>query len=176
MLGAGDEVAERVVLVLLLAGTVPGLPQFTTTSHMGDGKGHAALQQAQAGMGEPWVEAFAVGAVAIEVQRYRLAQVGAALHQADRHLGTVAGSGPESLAHVLIGVEWAQHRSLFKNLLSTTGELQLAHLGRAIEGLVAQADALAFKLEAVLHIQAVGRIRQLHPVRGKPLWAHFDDR
>ncbi len=78
VLGTGDEVAEGVVFVLLLAGAVPGFAQFAAAAHVGDGKGHAAVQQAQAGVGEPRVEAFAVGAVAVQVQRHGLAQVLAA--------------------------------------------------------------------------------------------------
>ena len=174
--GTGDEVAEGVVLVLLLAGAVPGFAQFAAATHMGDGKGHAALQQAQARVREPRVEAFAIGAVAIQVQRHGLAQVLAAAHQADRHPGAVRCGSPQALADIVVGIERPQHRGLLEHRLGTAGQLQLAYLGRAVECFVAQAQAWAGKLQAVLHVQAVGRVGQFDAVGRQALWAYLDDR
>ncbi|MNE08066.1 hypothetical protein D3C80_1007110 [compost metagenome] len=162
--------------MLLLAGAVPGFTQLAAATHVGDGKGHAAFEQAQAGVGKPRVEAFAVGAVTVQVQRHRLANVGAALHQADRHLGAIGGGGPQALADVGIRVERAEHRGFLEHLLGAVGQLQLAHLGRAVERLVTQADTRADELQAVLHVQAVGGVRQLHAVGRQALRVHLDDR
>ena len=164
--------------VLCLCACLPARYQASPSSpppRVGDGEGHAALQQAQAGVGEPRVEAFAVGAIAIQVERHGLAQVFAAAHQADRYLGAVRRGGPQALADVIVGIELAQHRGLLEHFLGTRGQFQLAHLGRTVERFVAQAYAAAGEFQAVLHIQAVGCIGQFHPVRGQPLWAHFDD-
>src|SRR5690606_15696514 len=121
-----------VLLVCLLAGPVPGLAQLATAAHMGDGEGHATFQQAQASVGEPRVEAFAIGAVAVEVERYAAALVLAAAHQADRYASAVSGDGPEALADIGVGVEGAEHRGLLEHGLLTAGQYQLAHLGRAV--------------------------------------------
>ncbi|MNO89556.1 hypothetical protein D3C76_810440 [compost metagenome] len=162
--------------MLLLAGAVPGFAQFAAATHMGDGKGHAALQQAQARVREPRVEAFAIGAVAIQVQRHGLAQVLAAAHQADRHPGAVRCGSPQALADIVVGIERPQHRGLLEHRLGTAGQLQLAYLGRAVECFVAQAQAWAGELQAVLHVQAVGRVRQFDAVGRQALRAYLDDR
>jgi hypothetical protein len=66
-LGAGDEVAEGVLLVLQLAGAVPRLAELAAAAHVGDGEDEAPLQQAQPSVAEPGVETLAIGAVAVEV-------------------------------------------------------------------------------------------------------------
>jgi hypothetical protein len=65
---------------------------------------------------------------------------------------------------------------LLEHLLLARGQFQLAHLGRTVQRFVAQADALAGELQAVLHVQAVGGVRQLHAVGRQALRVHFDDR
>ncbi|MCY1506106.1 hypothetical protein D9M68_403440 [compost metagenome] len=129
-------------------------------------------------MGEPRVEAFAIGAVAVQVERRRLAggEHLAARHQADRHLRAVRRGGPQAAALIGVGVEWAFHRGFLEHLLRAAGEVELADLRRAVERLVAQADHRAVEFQAVLHVQAVGRVRQLHAARRLAGGAHFDDR
>ncbi|MNQ89133.1 hypothetical protein D3C85_1044310 [compost metagenome] len=145
--------------MLLLAGAVPGFAQLTTATHVGNGKGHAAIEQAQARMGEPGVEAFTVGAITIEVEGRRLAEPVALDHQADGYLGAVGCGRPQALADVGIGIEGAEYGCFLEDFLLAAGQFQLAHLRRAIQRLVAQADPLADKLQAVLHVQAVGSVR-----------------
>ncbi len=53
---------------------------------------------------------------------------------------------------------------------------QLPHLRRTVQRLVTQTDAVALELQAVLHIEAVGRVRQLHAIRRLALWVNFDYR
>ncbi|MNE07711.1 hypothetical protein D3C80_1003410 [compost metagenome] len=174
--GAGDKVAEGVVLVLLLAGAIPGFPQFAAATHVGNGKRHAAIQQTQARVGKPRVEAFAVGTIAVEVQRHGFAQVCALDHQADGHLRAVRRSGPQALADVGVRIERTEHRGLLEHFLFAGRQLKLADLRRTVQRFVAQANPVAFELQAVLHVQAVGRIRQLHTIRRQALWVNFNDR
>ncbi|MNP80760.1 hypothetical protein D3C76_1789450 [compost metagenome] len=61
-------------------------------------------------------------------------------------------------------------------MLRAAGQFQLAYLGRAIQRFITQADPVADKLQAVLYIQAVGRVRQLHAIRRQALWVNFDYR
>jgi endonuclease/exonuclease/phosphatase family metal-dependent hydrolase len=53
-----------------------------------------------------------------------------------------SGGGPQALADIVVGVERTEHRGLLEHHLGARGQLQLAHLGRAVEGFVAQADAV----------------------------------
>ncbi|MNY47183.1 hypothetical protein D3C86_1824300 [compost metagenome] len=84
---------------------------------MGDGKADAPFEQAQACVGEPRIEAFAISAIAIQVQGDGLALVFATGHQADRHAGAIGGGGPESLADIGIGVERSEHGRFFQDVL-----------------------------------------------------------
>ncbi|MNQ74973.1 hypothetical protein D3C85_897460 [compost metagenome] len=127
-------------------------------------------------MGEPGVEAFAIGAVAIQVERGGLAEHCALGHQADGHPGAVRRGGPEALAEIVVGVERAQHRGFLEHLLGAVGEGQLADLRRAVERLVAQANHRAGELQGVLHVQAISGIRQVDPVGLPALGMHLDDR
>ncbi|MCY1280950.1 hypothetical protein D9M70_297460 [compost metagenome] len=127
-------------------------------------------------MGEPGVEALAVGAVAVEVEGRGLAQGVAAGHQADGDARAVRRRGPEALADIGVGVEGAFHRGFLEHLLGAAGQFQLAHLGRTVEGLVAQADHRAVELQAVLDVEAVGGVRQLQRVGRRAFRVHLDDR
>ena len=80
------------------------------------------------------------------------------------------------MADVIVGVEDAQHRGFLEHDLRACRQLELAHLGRAIQGLIAQADLVAGKLEAVLYVEAVGGVRQLHPIGRHVLGVYFDNR
>ena len=162
--------------MLQLAGAVPGLAQLAAAAHMGDGKHEAALQQAQARMGKPRVEAFAIGAVAVQVQRCRLAEHLALGHQANGDLRTVGGGRPQALADVGVGIERAEHRGFLEHLLGAAGQLQLADLRRAIERFVAQTNQRAGKFQGVLHRQAVGGIRQLHAITRQAVGMYLNDR
>ena len=148
---------------------------------MGDGEDEAAFEQAQAGVGEPGIEAMPVGAVAIEIER-RGAPGGDAVedflarHQADRHLRAVAAAGPDAPTGVGVGVEGAFHRGLLEDGLRAIGEVQLAYLRRTVQGLVAQSHAGAVEFQAVLHVEAVGGVRQLHAVGRQALRLHLDHR
>ncbi|MNO92545.1 hypothetical protein D3C76_841230 [compost metagenome] len=127
-------------------------------------------------MGEPGVEAFAIGAVAVQVKRYGLVLVFATGHQADRHTRAVGGGCPKAVADIGIGVKRAEHRRFFQNFLLAIAQCQLAHLGWPVERFIAQAYAGADELKTVLHVQAVGGIGQLHTIGGQALGVHFDDR
>ncbi len=52
----------------------------------------------------------------------------------------------------------------------------MTDLGRPVQRLVAQADFVAVEFQRVLHIQAVGGIRQLHAIGRQRLRTYFDDR
>ncbi|MNF81170.1 hypothetical protein D3C84_634300 [compost metagenome] len=174
--GAGDKVAEGVVLVLLLAGAIPGFPQFAAATHVGNGKRHAAIQQTQARVGKPRVEAFAIGTIAVEVQRHGFAQVCALDHQADGHLRAVRRRGPQALADVGVGIERAEHRGLLEDFLLAGRQFKLADLRRTVQRFVAQANPVAFELQAVLYVQAIGCVWQLHAIRRQALRVNFNDR
>ncbi|MNF37718.1 hypothetical protein D3C84_186470 [compost metagenome] len=162
--------------MFLLAGAIPGFAQLTAATHMRNGEGHATIQKAQAGVGEPRIKARTVSAVTVEIQRHGFANHFALHHQADRHLRTVRRSRPQALADVGIGVERAEHRGFFQHRLFAAGEDQLANLRRTVQRLVAQANAVALELQAVLHIETVGRVRQLHAIRRQTVWVNFDNR
>ncbi|RMS49235.1 hypothetical protein ALP64_203239 [Pseudomonas syringae pv. actinidiae] len=144
--------------MFLLAIAIPGFAQFAAATHMRDGKGHTTVEQAQTRVGKPRVQALAVGTIAIQVQRGRLADQLALDHQADRHLRTVAGRGPQTLADIGIGVERAQHWRLLEHHLLASGQGQLTHLSRAVQRLIAKTNPVAVELQRVLHIKAVGSI------------------
>jgi hypothetical protein len=55
-------------------------------------------------------------------------------------------------------------------------QVQLAHLPRAVERFVTQANARAGKFQAVGHIEAVGGVGQLHRIGRLALRMDFDDR
>jgi len=157
--GTGDKVTERVLFVRLLAIAVPGFTQLPAATHVGNGKRHATLQQAQACVGEPRVQARTVGAIAVQIQWRGFTQLVALDHQADRHLGAIRRGGPQPLAHVIVGVEHAEYRGFLEHLLRAAGQFQLTNLGRAVQGFIAQADLVADKLQAVLYVEAVGGVR-----------------
>ena len=158
MFCAGDEVAERVVLVFLFARPVPGFAQLTAAAHVSDGKRHAPIEQAQARMGEPRVKAFTIGAVTIHIQRRRLAQGAALDHHADWHPGAIRGRGPQALTDVIVGIERPQDRGFLEYALLAGVQCQLTYLCRTIQRLIAQTDIRTFELKAVLHIKAVGGV------------------
>ncbi|MNI03276.1 hypothetical protein D3C73_561750 [compost metagenome] len=162
--------------MLLLAGAIPGFTQFAAATHVCNGKRHAAIEQAQACVGEPRIKTFAIGAVAVQIQRHRFAEGFAFDHQADRHLRAVRRGGPQALADVGVGVERAEHRGLLEHLLFAVAQLQLTDLRRTVQRFITQANPLADEFQTVLHMQAVGRVRQLHPVARQILRMDFDDR
>src|SRR5207249_6275383 len=69
MLGARDEVGERVALLEHAAGIVPALAQVSAAADVGDREGHAALEQAQPARREHDRVRKAVRAVAREQER-----------------------------------------------------------------------------------------------------------
>ncbi len=162
--------------MLQLAGAVPGFAQITTATHMGDGEDEAAVEQRQPRVGEPGVEAVAVGAVTIEVERCGLAEAVAAADQADGNLRTVLGGGPDAPTFIGVRIEGAFHRGFLEHLLRAVGQGQLADLRRAIQRLVAQADHRAGEFQRVLHVQAVGRIGQLQAIGLDALRSYLDHR
>ncbi len=147
--------------MLQLAGAIPGFAQIAAAAHVGDGEDEASVEQRQPRVGEPGVEAVAVGAIAIQIERCGFAEGLAASHQADRHLGAVRRGGPDTSALVGVGIKGAFHRGFLEHLLSTVGQLQLTNLRGAVQRFVAQANHRTVELQGVLHVQAVGRVRQL---------------
>ncbi|MNO99482.1 hypothetical protein D3C76_912520 [compost metagenome] len=65
---------------------------------------------------------------------------------------------------------------MLEHLLRTADQFQLADLRRTVQRFVAQANPLADEFQAVLHVQAVGGIRQLHPIARQVLGVNFDHR
>src|SRR3989338_6840871 len=110
-------------------------------------------------MGEPGVEAFAISAVAIQIERGRGAEYFAFAYQADWYLAAIGGSGPQALADIVVGIERPKHRGLLEHHLRACSQFQLTHLRRAIERFIAQANGGAVEFQAVLYIQAVGGVR-----------------
>ncbi len=113
--GAVDEVEEGIFLLHEHAVFAPFFAHFVAAANVGDGVGHAAIEQAQALAGKRGRRADAVGAVAVEEQR-RLAVAHEALlvDDGDRHFDAIARGGPEALAGVLLRVVSAEHFLLFQ--------------------------------------------------------------
>src|SRR5690606_15258050 len=158
------EVAEGVVLMLPLAVLVPGLAHVCTAPDMGYRKDPAAVQQGQAGRGEPGIDAGARGPITGERERAGGGHGRGWARQTGGDAGAIGRDGPLPAHFVVVGAEGAFHRRLLEDLLAAAGKLQGANLRRAIERLVTQADARAAVLLTALHMEAVDRIGHFHPV------------
>ena len=98
VLGAGDEVGERVRLVQHPPLVVPGLAHLAAAAHVRDRDDDAAIEEAEARFEENVRRhRDAVGAVAVEQQRAGRARHVLAQHQRDRNPGAVGGRRVEPL-------------------------------------------------------------------------------
>ncbi len=157
-----------------LAGAIPGFAEITTATHMRDGEDEAAVEQRQARMGEPRVEAVPIGTVAIEIERSRLAEAVTPADQADGNLRAVLGGRPDASTFIGVRIERAFHRCFFQHFLRAVGQGQLTDLCRSVERFIAQADHRASELQRILYVQAVGRIGQLQAIGLHALRPHLD--
>ena len=101
MLGARDEVGERVGLVQQLAVVVPRTPELASSADVRDREDHAAVEEAHPRRREARVDGGLVRAVAVEEQRVAVvvAEV-ASVDDRDRHPGAVGSGRPEPLGRV----------------------------------------------------------------------------
>ena len=159
-----------------LAGAIPGFAEIAAAAHMGDGEDETAVEQRQARMGEPWIEAVPIGAVTIEIERGRLAEAVTPADQADGDLRAVLGGRPDASTFIGVRIEGAFHQRFLEHFLRAVGQRQLTDLRRAVERFIAQADHRAGELQRILHVQAVGRIGQLQAIGLHALRPHLDHR
>src|SRR5438128_7748841 len=110
MLGAGDEIGERIGLVLELAVLVPAPTELTAASHVRDGEDDTAFEQLQTRRRERGVDRDLVRAVSIQQRG-----CGAVAHETmpmddrDGDARSVGCRSPEAPRLVLFGVV-AGHR------------------------------------------------------------------
>ncbi len=96
VLGARDEVGERVHLVLEPSGLVPRPAHLAAAAHVGHREHEAAIEQRQAGRPERRVGRDLVRAVAVEQCRCGTVDRGVApVHERDRDTGAVGRRRPE---------------------------------------------------------------------------------
>ncbi len=113
---AGDEVRERVGLVLHPPVLVPGAAHLPAAADVGDGEDDAAVVEREPMGPERRVDADLVGPVAEEQRGGRQFQVLAVDHR-DRDPRPVRGDGPLPVGGVAGGVEVAQHGLLLEQRL-----------------------------------------------------------
>ena len=110
MLGAGDEVGERVHLVLEPAVLVPLATHLAAAAHVRDREDEPAVEQREPRRPERRVGRDLVGAVAVEQRgRGAVERRVAPVHERDRDLRAVGRRRPESRRHVLRRVVAAEH-------------------------------------------------------------------
>ena len=129
VLGGGDEVGERVLLVEELAVLVPGAAHLLAAADVGDRIDEAPVDQAQERRAERRIHAGAVGTVAIEQQRAAAllgTQVGP-VDEGHRHPGAVPGGRPQPFAPVVGGIEASEHLVLLAQGLLARRRVVVEH-------------------------------------------------
>ena len=117
MLGAGDEVRERVALPPKAPVLVPVASEFAAAAHMGDGEHEASLEEADDGRGEARFDGDLVGAVAVQdARRAAVEREITRTDERDRHLCPVRRRRPQPLRLVSRRVVPAAHRLLLEEL------------------------------------------------------------
>src|SRR5215210_4194 len=106
MLGAGDEVGERVGLAQELAVLVPVTTELTAAADVRDPEHHTAVEEADACCRERRVDRHLVRAVAVEEHRAgSLAAPVAPVHERNRYARAVGRGRPLAPALVVVGIE-----------------------------------------------------------------------
>jgi hypothetical protein len=134
VLGGGDEVGERVRLVLELAVLVPVAAELAAPAHVRDREHHPALEQAEPRRRERRVDRDLVRAVA--VQQHRRGPVDrhtAPVHHRDRHAGAVGGRRPLARALVLVRVVAAEDGLALDHRQRSGGEVVVERRERGDE-------------------------------------------
>ena len=104
-LGDINEIVERVGALGELAIKIPLIAQIIAAADLGDGKGHAAIQQAQPVGRKARHGRDAIGAIGIKMQLAGAIRLEALLvDNRDRHLHAVPRRHEEALAFILAGV------------------------------------------------------------------------
>ena len=166
VLGARDEVGERVALLEHAAGIVPALAEVAAAADVGDGEGHAALEQAQPARREHDRVRKAVRAVAREQERARaVARCRRGRDERDGHARAVGRGGVDALGPVTRGLVAAEHLRLLEERQRPRGHVVIEHRGRRDQRLIAEAVARRHELGVRLGIHLVRGLGELHEVR-----------
>ena len=133
MAAGGDEVRERVGLVLHPTVLVPGASHLPAAAHVRDGEDHAPVEQGEPVVRERRVDGDLVGAVAVEERQGAGSSRPAAVHDRDRDTRPVGGDGPLAEGGVARRVEVAQDGLLLEQRLLAVGQAHLQDAGRRDE-------------------------------------------
>ncbi len=165
VLGAGDEVAERVLLVQHAAGVVPLLAHLAAAADVRDGDGHAAVHQREAIGIEGVGKGEAVGAVADEEQRaLAVAPRGLRVQDGHRHLRATFRRREDALELIAGGIV-PRHRLLLEQLALLRRHVHVVDRLRRHQRLVGDAVGGLVELRVVLGRHLVVGLREGEPLR-----------